>query len=76
MPGGGVREENVTEIIHFTGSSEIHSSCLNFGTSLKDSSLNNLSGSSNGNSKITESIPDPEDIRRLKEKANNSEKPV
>lgn len=74
MPGGGVREENVSEIIRFTGSSEIHSSCLNFGPANKISSLNNLTGHANGNSEPIKPIPDPEDIRRLKKIANNSEK--
>ena len=74
MPGGGVREENVSEIIRFTGSSEIHSSCLNFGPSNKISSLNNLTVNANSTSDQATPIPDPEDIRRLKKIANNSEK--
>lgn len=74
MPGGGVREENISEIIRFTGSSEIHSSCLNFGPANKFSSLNNLMVNSNGNSDLAKPIPDQEDIRRLKKIANNSEK--
>ncbi len=76
MPGGGVREENVSEIIRFTGSSEIHSSCLNFGPSNKISSLNNLTVNANSTSDQATPIPDPEDIRRLKKIANNSEKGI
>lgn len=74
MPGGGVREENVLEIIRFTGSSEIHSSCLNFGSSHKGFSLNNLTGHGNRDSNVSNPIPDPEDIRRLKKIVFNSEK--
>jgi copper homeostasis protein len=74
MPGGGVREENVSEIIRFTGSSEIHSSCLNFVPANKISSLNNLKGQVNGNADLVKPIPDPAEIRRLKKIANNSEK--
>lgn len=76
MPGGGVREENISEIIRFTGSSEIHSSCLNFGPSNKISSLNNLTVNANSTSDQATPIPDPEDIRRLKKIANNSEKGI
>ncbi|HNP48968.1 MAG TPA: copper homeostasis protein CutC [Bacteroidia bacterium] len=64
LPGGGVRENNVEELIRITGATEVHSSCLH--SQKSDNSFSQTATS-------LSQIPLVDDIRRLKNRADRIE---
>lgn len=64
LPGGGIREDHVAELVRLTGAIEIHSSCLNF-----DRKSDQPSPEFFGKELLPEQekrVPNPKDILRIK----------
>lgn len=66
MPGGGVREENVRDLLHLSGATEVHSSCRTIVNSHMEFQTKALTLGTEPGDDYRLAVTDPEMVKRLK----------